>query len=205
MAQIGAGLGGIIPSGQAGSGMKPKPKLPPKNRAGGAVERRIGGNSSGKNVRPAAPPSTSPGPIAPVNAAPSVDQFLGTDTDYQGQLAQFAKLLQDFTADATRRKGSLESEYGLSERALNDQRGVDLKKLEDDFGARGLVHSGLYGKAVGDYEGEFGKRMSDLSRRQQEALAALLQEQNQFTSQQELQKQAAREGAISRRAAQYGA
>ena len=153
---------------------------------------------TGRYSRPTAPPAAGPGPI------PSIDAFLTGDTGYQQQLRQFGQALSDFMADATRRRGSLDSEYGLSQKAMGDQRIKDLKSFEEDYGARGLLRSGLYGSAVSDYEQEFGQRSSDLSRRQQEALAMLSQEQGQYGSQQELQKQAAREAAIRRRAEQFG-
>lgn len=162
-------------------------------RYGGSVGRR-GGVS---NV-----PATNPGPVQPV--APDIDTFLNQDTGYQQQLRDFANLLSQFNADVTRRRGSLEGEYNLSTKAMNDQKGIDLDNLEADYGARGVLRSGLYGKAVGDYNTEFNTRMTDLTRRQKEALGQLDQEKGRYTSQQDLQKQAAREQAIRRRAEQYG-
>jgi hypothetical protein len=156
-------------------------------------------NSRGNYARPAAPPAGGPGPV------PNIEAYLGQDAGYQQQLREFAAALNDFTADATRRRGSLESEYGLSSKALADQRVKDLGSLEEDYGSRGLLRSGLYGDAVGDYETEYGQRTSDLSRRQNEALAALTGEQGSFSAQQKLKEQAAKEAAIRRRAEQFGA
>ncbi len=156
-------------------------------------------NSMGQYSTPINMPSSSqPGPV------PDLEAFLTGDTGYQQQLRDYQKTLSDFTADTTRRKGTLESEYGLSSKALGDQRVKDLGLMEDDYGSRGLLRSGLYGKAVGDYETEYGQRSSDLARRQQDALAALEQETGAFSSQQKLQEQAAREAAIRRRAETYG-
>src|SRR5688500_12545417 len=146
-------------------------------------------NSRGNYARPAAPPTGGPGPV------PNIEAYLGQDAGYQQQLREFAAALNDFTADATRRRGSLESEYGLSSKALADQKVKDLGALEEDYGSRGLLRSGLYGKAVGDYNTEYGQRTSDLSRRQNEALAALTAEQGSFSAQQKLREQAAKEAA----------
>lgn len=167
-----------------------------------AVSRRntaVKTNSRGNYARPAAPPVTGPGPVPDINA------YLNQDAGYQQQLREFAAALNDFGADATRRRGSLESEYGLSSKALQEQKVKDLDAIEQDYGARGLQRSGLYGKAVSDYETEYGQRVSDLSRRQNEALAALTAEQGSFSAQQKLKEQAAKEAAIRRRAEQYGA
>jgi hypothetical protein len=172
---------------------QPAPPPPPKPTA-----VRAKATSGGQYTRPRAVPVTGPGPVPDLNA------FLGSDTSYQQQLRQFGQAFSDLNADVTRRKGSLESEYGLSSKALADQRGLDLKNIEEDYGARGLLRSGLYGKAVGDYETEYNQRTSDLGRRQNDALAQLQQELTQFGSQRELQEQAAREAAARRRAEQYG-
>jgi len=163
-------------------------------RYGNSVSRRSGGISQ--------VPAANPGPVQPV--APDINTFLNQDTGYQQQLRDFANALSQFSADVTRRKGSLESEYGLSSKAMNDQKVLDLDNLEDNYGARGILRSGLYGKAVGDYNTEFNTRFEDLTRRQKEALGLLEQEKGRFTSQQDLQKQSARESAIRRRAEQYG-
>lgn len=155
-------------------------------------------NSSGSYGAVPAVPAATAGPVPDINA------YLGGDTTYQQQIKQFAKALSDFEADAGRRRGILESDYGTSKRALGDQRGLDLKNLEEDYGSRGMIRSGLYGQAVGDYEKEFGERSADLERRQQEALNMLLQEQSQFGQQNTLSQQQAREEALRRRAEQYG-
>lgn len=175
-----------------------KIKSSSSGRYGGSISRRSSSRSSGvSNV-----PREAPGPVQPV--VPDIDTFLNQDTGYQQQLRDFANMLAQFNADVTRRKGSLEEEYNLSSKAMDDQKNIDLENLEDDYGARGILRSGLYGKAVGDYNTEFNTRKTDLTRRQKEALGQLDQEGGRFKSQQELQKQTAREQAIRRRAEQYG-
>lgn len=154
-------------------------------------------NSSGRYSRPSAPPAVAPGPIDP-------NAFLGSDIGYQDQLRQFAKALTDFQADVTRRRGDVNTDYASSQKALGDQKVIDLRNLESDFGSRGLLHSGVYGNAVGDYNKEFNQRFSDLTSSRDKTLAQLLQEGNQFSTQQELQKQAAREAALRRRAETLG-
>jgi len=181
-------------TGAAGSGSARARTRTPAPRYNPPVRSTSGGQYS----RPVNVPMTGPGPVPDINA------FLNADTSYNDQLRQFSQALSDMQADVTRRRGSLTSEYELSTKALADQRLLDLKNLEADYGSRGLLRSGLYGQAVGDYEREYGNRSSDLSRRQNDALSQLQQELTSFTSQQELQKQAAREAAIRRRAEQYG-
>lgn len=180
------------------------------SRAGAAARRaattrytpRIRSSSAGRYSRPVSPPQAMAGPIAGIGG--DINSYLAGDTGYQQQLRSLAAALSNFTADVTRRRGSLTSEFGLSKKALGDQRVKDLESLEEDYGSRSMLRSGLYGTAVGDYEKEYGERQSDLLRRQNEALATLTQEQSQFGSQQQLSTQAAREAAIRRRAELLG-
>lgn len=192
-----------LPSGGGGGG-QPQYRSPgrPAPR-GNAINRRIQANSSGRYSRPAAPPPQTAGAVPSIGGG-DINSYLAGDSGYQQQLAGFAKTLQDFLGDLTRRKGTLQTEFGVSDKALRGQRTKDLDTLEDDFGARGLIHSGLYAGAVGDYEKEFNERVAELARKQQEALGALTQEEGQFKSAQQLREQAAREEAIRRRAEQYG-
>jgi hypothetical protein len=173
---------------------RPRSSAPPPRNPG----PRVSTNSRGNYARPVAPPATKPGPVMDINA------FLNQDAGYQQQLREFAKSVQDFTADVGRRRGNLESDYGTSSKALSDQRGLDLQAMTDDYGARGLLRSGLFADANSKYETEYNNRVTDLANRKEQALAALLQEQSQFQSAQDLQSQAAREAAIRRRAEQYG-
>lgn len=164
--------------------------------------------STGRYSPPAPPPSgNAPGRVAEVKPPPkppSVGRFLNRDTGYQQQLRDLARTFSDFEADVTRRRGGLKTETAESRRALGQQRGKDLEALEEDFGSRGLVRSGLYAGAVGDYESEFGERMTDLESRLKEALAQLEQERGQFGGKQKAERQRAREQAIRRRAEKYG-
>lgn len=154
--------------------------------------------SSGTRA-PSGPPASAAGPVAP-----SVDDYLGSDSGYQQQLRELANALAQFTGDVTKRRGDLTTEYGLSKKAMEDQKVKDLDLMEDDFGARGVIRSGLYGQAVGDYNTEYGKRATDLDRGQTNALAGLDTETNRFKSQQQLSTESAKEAAIRRRAESYG-
>lgn len=145
-----------------------------------------------------------PAPAATAGAIPDIGAFLGSDTAYQDQLRQFAQALSDMNADVTRRRGSIGAQFETSKKGMADQRVKDLANIEADYGSRGLLRSGLYAKAQGDYETEYNNRLQDLTRQNTDSLSQLDQELNQYQSQQNLQQQAAREAAIRRRAEQYG-
>lgn len=197
-----------VGSGTFSNGVAP-PRSPAANQQAAARRTTVmrGGprpTNSGRyaTARISGPPTGGQGPVQPV--APDINTFLNQDTDYQQQLREFGNALTQFLADVGRRKGSLESDYGSSQKAMNDQKGIDLNNLEADYGSRGILRSGLYGKAVGDYNTEFNTRMTDLTNKEKEALGQLDQETGRFKSQQELQSQAAKEAAVRRRAEKYG-
>lgn len=145
-----------------------------------------------------------PVPTASAGGIPDIGAFLGSDISYQDQLRQFAQALADMNADVTRRRGTIGTQFETSKKGMADQRVKDLSNIEADYGARGLLRSGLYAKAQGDYETEYNNRLQDLTTQNTSALGQLDQELNQYQSQQNLQQQAAREAAIRRRAEQYG-
>jgi hypothetical protein len=184
--------GGSLKKG--GNIKKSLTKTAPNYRGGTIKSTGTGSYGAASGGTPAVPP-TQPGDI---------NTYLGGDSDYQDQLRQLSKALSDFQADVGRRKGTLESEYGISKKALGDQRGKDLQDMEADYAGRGMLKSGLYAGSVGDYEKEYGNRVSDLDRQQQQALQLLMQEQSQYGSQNDLEQQRLREEAIRRRAEQYG-
>lgn len=175
-------------------------------QAQSAYRPPVAPTQTGQYTVQSVPSNMVPGSIGQIGQgnAPSLESFLGGDTGYQNQLRQFQQALNDFLGDLTRRRGTLETDFGTSKKAMGDQRVKDLDMIEDDFGARGLLTSGLYGKAVGDYESEYNTRLEELTRRNQEALAGLSQEEGTFKSQQQLKEQSAKEQAIRRRAEQYG-
>lgn len=184
------GGGGAAP--RAATTMRSGPRA---NVSGRYASQAINNRATGA---PSGPPAGGPGPV------PDINSFLSGDSSYQDQLKQFANALSLFNADVGRRRGGLETDYASSQKAMNDQKGIDLNNLEADYGARGVLRSGLYGKAVGDYNNEFNTRMTDLTTKEKDALAGLSQEGTRFTSQQQLQQEAAKQDAIRRRAAQFG-
>lgn len=190
-----APMGGGGASGPSNGGRTTIRSAPKTTVSGRYTQQAVNRRATGA---PSGPPAGGPGPVPDINA------FLGGDSSYQDQLKQFANALSLFNADMGRRRGGVETDYASSQKAMNDQSKIDLNNLEADYGARGILRSGLYGKAVGDYNNEFNTRMTDLTTKEKDALAGLDQEKTRYTSQQSLQTEAAKQDAIRRRAAQFG-
>lgn len=192
-----AALSRYQPSGPAGAGVQRY--IPAANVRKTSTRGYISSGPSGKYSRPSAPPAAAPGPMQT-----NPNAWLGADVPYQDQLRQLQLALSNFNADVTRRQGDVGTQFNTSNKAMQDQKGVDLKNMEADWAGRGLLRSGLYANAVGDYNKEFDQRIADLISGRDRTLAQLLQEQNQFKTQQELDSQAAREQALRRRSESLG-
>lgn len=184
--------GGGVAGGAKGGTRKPPPRRLP-----------IGSNSTGHYSTPISVPQNNPGPIQPV-APPSIEQYLGGDTTYQQQLRGFGKSLADFLAAQKLQNSKITQDYAAAQRAMNQQKVGDLKDIENDFASRGLLSSGLYAGAVGDYNTDFLQKLGQLTTQEKRSLADLLTQKTNFISQQKLDQQKAREGAINRRAAKFG-
>lgn len=190
-------------SGQSGS------NAAVNRRTKSSTQRKTGGTNtsarSGQSVRGAAPqavPVAAPGPVQPV--VPDIEQFLAGDVGYQDQLRSFSKALSDYLADLNRNRTDLETTFQTSSKGLADQRLLDLEQLEDQYAAQGLLSSGLYGEAVGDYEKGYGEQVAELGRTRSRGLEDLLAGETQFRGEQATASEAAKNEAIRRRAAQYG-
>lgn len=170
---------------------------PPTAPVQSAIPRVSTGPTGSYSARPVAPMAVNPGPI-------DINSWLGTDTDYQNNIRNLQLALSNFNSDVTRRQGLVGTDFATNEHALEAQKVQDLKNLEADWAGRGLLRSGLYADAVGNYNTEWDQRASDLASSRDNALAQLLQEQQAFSTQQSLDTQAAREAAIRRRAASLG-
>jgi hypothetical protein len=175
----------------------------------------IRSNSSGHMSRPAIPHGGGTGHAPGLGrsggtgrsggvGAPSVDSYLRGDSTYLQQQSQFSKTLADFLANEGTNKNKLNMDFQTAGRALGDQRTTDLQNLMEDFASRGLLKSGEYGTAVGDYNKGYGQRVTDLGTQHTNQLNDLTQQEAQFRREQTLQNQTARQQALQRRAAKYG-
>lgn len=135
---------------------------------------------------------------------PSLAAFLGSDTGYQSQVAALHKALADYQAQMGMQKNQYNTNFAANISQLGTDRTQGMANQQNDYTSRGLLHSGLYGKAAGDLTSQFDQRQSDLERARADFLANLGLDYNNFRSQQNLTAQKAKQDAIARRAAKYG-
>lgn len=190
-----------------------RPKAPPPV-APGAI-KGAGGGARGNMppskpvVAPAPPVVATPTslPVAPApteSAVPELDQYLGTDTDYQGQLGQFGSALTGFQSEQLGRRNSNAASFAQRLRDLQAAQAADEADLQEDFGARGLSNSGVYAGALSDLQKQYLGSQTALQSEQTTAEQEMAAQLAEFQAQQQAAIQQAREQAIARRAAQYG-
>lgn len=134
----------------------------------------------------------------------ALDKWLAGDTTYQQQLADFNRSLAEYKATYGQQKSITNRDYNESTRALNLQGAQDREDQQNDYAGRGVLHSGVYAKALGNYNTQFNQRMKALTTGQSDKLADLASQYSNFNRQLTLEKNNAKQDAIRRRAQQLG-
>lgn len=188
----GGGGGGLTP-GLGGGG---RPHNPPPTHKQGHVNRpgHGGGNNGngGKNNAPAK------------SAVPNLQKYLAGDSAYQDQLSQLMKQLEDFKTQNTGQQADVGEDFQTALNKMNLKRSQDLESLQNDFASRGLLNSGLYTNAVGDYNNDYQQNLGDLNTDKQRSLDQLLQGLQQYQQENTTARSNAKQEAIRRRAQQFG-
>src|SRR5690606_10425961 len=131
-------------------------------------------------------------------------KWLAGDTTYQQQLSNFKKSKTDYEAQYKRQKGITTRDYDEMVRPMNRQGTSDRDDQKNDFAGRGILHSGVFAKALGDYNTEFNAKMKNLLTGRSDKLGDLAMQRTNFLRQLTLEQNAARQDALRRRAAKLG-
>lgn len=134
----------------------------------------------------------------------AIDKYLSHDSDYLRTIRDLARSMADYQSRQKVERTRVKADYGYAQKTAGDQKTQDLGNIADDFAARGIVRSGVYGQKVGDYNTQFGKQQGELTRQYNNQLTDFTSGYNDFLRQQQLQKETARDAAIRRRAAKLG-
>jgi LysM repeat protein len=154
-----------------------------------------------------------PGKPAPAVKAPAkpavpqvseLDKWLAGDTTYQQQLAEFNRSKGEYEAQNTRQKGITDRDYAESQRNLSLQGERDRTNQQEDYAGRGILHSGVFAKALGEYNTDFNQRLKALTTGQSDAVGDLATQKANFLRQLELESNSAKQDAIRRRAQKLG-
>jgi hypothetical protein len=163
-----------------------------------------------KKPAPAKPkPKPKPKPKAkkpaPKKKKPSATQkYLAGDTTYQQQLADYNKSKAEYDSNYRRQSSIVNRDYAESQRALNRQGAQDRIDQQNDFAGRGILRSGVFAKALGDYNTDFNARIKQLTTGKTDQLGDLGAQRSSFLRQLQIEQNNAREDALRRRAAKLG-
>lgn len=122
------------------------------------------------------------------------------DSDYQSQMNAIKRALDLYNSNMGIQRTRAGSQYATSSRDMGQQKTRDLKDMQDDFAARGIVSSGVYGTSVGDYNKEWGQQKDALSKQYKNALSDITTNYTSYVNDVQTQKEQARLDAIRRRA-----
>lgn len=136
--------------------------------------------------------------------ADDLEKWLAGDTTYQQQLAQYNKTKSDYATQYKRQKENTERDYAETQRGLNRQGQQDRLDQQNDFAGRGILHSGVFAKALGDYNTDFNTKMNNLLTGRQDKMDELAMGETNFLRQLQLEMDTARQDALRRRAAKLG-
>jgi len=169
------------------------------------------------NATPTAPPKPKPAPKPkpkpkskskpkpkPKKPKSALEKWLAGDTTYQQQLADFNRSKSDYEANYKRQSGIVSRDYSESQRSLNRQGTQDRMDQQNDYAGRGILRSGVFAKALGDYNTDFNARMKALTTGKTDKLGDLGGQRTNFLRQLTQEMTAAKQDAIRRRAAKLG-
>lgn len=159
-----------------------------------APPRPAVGNSAGGVVT-----STVPPPPPKFGAA-----YLAGDTTYGSQASALQKALQDYNAQYGTGIQNYNTEYTTSLDKLKQDQGLKATELNDDFASRGLVTSGVYADALNKFNQQYDTQRSDLARAKALYEQDALTDKNNFTTQNALEIERAKQAALQRYNDKYG-
>lgn len=154
--------------------------------------------------KPAAKKPAAKKKPAPKKKKSATQKYLAGDTTYQQQLADFNRSKADYNAQYNRQSGIVNRDYAETSRSLNRQGVQDRADQQNDFAGRGILHSGVFAKALGDYNTDFNARFKALTTGKTDQLGDLGSQRSSFLRQLQLEQTSAQQDAIRRRAAKLG-
>ena len=131
-------------------------------------------------------------------------KYLAGDDVFQNTRTDLRKNFQ-LAREATRtNERNVLADYETLVKRMQQQQGIDQRRLTDDYAARGLLGSGLSLQADELLEGNYSDQFTDAETSKNRSLAQLAQDLKSAKTLRDQQIQDARLNAIRRRAERYG-
>lgn len=133
------------------------------------------------------------------NKFPSLQDYLMGDQYYQSGLSDLEWALEQFLTENDAAEGDVSASFDSAMGYMNLDKEKAHKYMKEDYGARGLVFSGLYPEAVSDYNKEWSMGAADLNRDLASQMRDLGFEEQNMRQSTEMGKKDLRLDAIRRR------
>ena len=159
-------------------------------------------STSQSNSSPTPTPTPNRGSVQ--DTYPSIQEYLGADPYYQQGVSDLMNNMDQFNIQNSAAAGDIQQLFDITMQRMNKEKDRSVHDITDDFGARGMVNSGLFGKAVSDYNSDFTDRISDLNRDKSIQLRNLNFERSNMQGLNDSQTADLRLDAIRRRAEEIG-
>jgi len=130
------------------------------------------------------------------------NQFLGGDSDYQAQLGQYNKALQDFVGRIAQQNKQYGQDADDATAATNRNRTLNMNDLGQDFGARGMSYSGLFDQTKNMQNERYDNAVSGIGKILAKQTSDNAGRQADYTAENQISQQNAARAALMRMAAQ---
>jgi hypothetical protein len=188
-----------------------QPVLPPPTVNGGPVSTGPTGNIRPYKPAPVKPVVKKPvsKPVSkpakkPVAKPDPMAKYLGTDTTYQSQVAALRKAMNDYLQQKQIGETQYNTDFANRTRDLAVTRQNSREDQQNDFASRGMFISGLQARADGQLLNDFSRRQGDLSTARANFLTNSTNDYRNFSEEQRLSQDRARQEALTRRAMKLG-
>lgn len=133
-----------------------------------------------------------------------LEKWLSGDSTLQQQIANFNKSKTDYLSQWTKQQQQSQRDYTTSNRALQQQGVTDRDQQMNDFAGHGILHSGVYGNALADYNKNFNIKVQNLNQGLNDTMNNQNDARTNFLRQLQFEQDQARQDAIRRRAQSLG-
>lgn len=134
----------------------------------------------------------------------ALDKWLAGDTTYQQQLAELNQEKSAYQNNVNQQNNITNRDFASTQRQMNTQGNLDRQNQQYDFAGRGILHSGVYAKALGDYNTDFQTKMNNLIQGKTDTINTAQSNLNDFLRQIALNQNTAKQDAIRRRQQELG-
>lgn len=200
------------------AGGNPTPITAPSYVAGGAPARYQA--PATRYAAPAPAPAFVPPPPPPPPPAPPVGgrqwygsldegtraqtdaQYLGGDSDYNAQIGEYDRALNDFIARIVAQKANFDTDATNALGATDRNEQFSGNQLGEDFGARGMSYSGLFDKSKNELGERFKEQRGNIETVRSRNKSEADNRQADYQAENNIGRSNAKRSALTRMAAQ---